>query len=119
MRRARRSASWRRAVAVSRSHPRQLLALDPPRLSHFLRRGEMQGLDAFLATHLSIVDANDPELRAVIDFLVTDMLVAIANFVQELGGAVDEVIPARAALEPILAAIESVDDSAALYAPSC
>ena len=88
--------------------PHQLLALDPTAVLTFLRRGELQGLDAFLARHLAVVDAGGPDLRAVIDFLVTDMLVAIANFVQELGGSVDAVIPARAALEPILAGIDSV-----------
>lgn len=88
--------------------PQQLLALDPTAILTFLRRGELQGLNAFLSTHLSIVDTEDPNLRAVIDFLVTDMLVAIANFVQDLGGTVDAVIPVRATLEPILAGIDSV-----------
>ncbi len=87
--------------------PRQLLALDPTAVLTFLRRGEMHGIDAFLTAHLAIVDDADADLRAVIDFLVTDMLVAIANFVQELGGTVDAVIPSRAALEPILADIDN------------
>lgn len=88
--------------------PRQLLALDPTAVLAFLRTGESPGLDAFLAAHLSVVDSDDPELRAVIDFLATDLLVAIANFIQELGGVIDEVIPPRARLEPILAGIDSV-----------
>ena len=88
--------------------PRQLLALDPTAVLTFLRKGELQGLDAFLAAHLSVASEQEPELRAVIDFLATDLLVAIANFTQELGGVIDEAIPARTQLEPILAGIDSV-----------
>lgn len=101
-----------RKLAPSRSGipcpPRQLLAIDPTAVLAFLRTGELKGLDAFLDTHLSVVDSDDPELRAIVDFLATDLLVAIANFIQELGGVIDEVIPPRTQLEPILAGIDSV-----------
>jgi two-component system response regulator YesN len=88
--------------------PRKLLALDPTAVLTFLRTGELQELDAFLAAHLSVVDGEDADLRAVVDFLATDLLVAIANFIQELGGLLDEVIPPRTQLEPILTGIDSV-----------
>ncbi len=88
--------------------PRQLLALDPTAVLTFLRTGELQGLDAFLTAHLSVATSDASEPRAVVDFLATDLLVAIANFIQELGGVIDDVIPPRAQLEPILAGIDSV-----------
>lgn len=88
--------------------PRQLLALDPTAVIEFLRTGALHGLDAFLDVHLSVITSDAPELRVVIDFLATDLLVAIANFTQELGGTIDDVIPPRAQLEPILAGINNV-----------
>ncbi|HQY91762.1 helix-turn-helix domain-containing protein [Caldilinea sp.] len=90
--------------------PRTLLALDPTAVITFLRRGELQNLESFLANHLSNTDSDAPELRLVIDFMATDVLVAVANFVQELGGAAGEVIPPRGELEPLLAAINCLDD---------
>lgn len=90
--------------------PHTLLAVDPTAVLTFLRRGELQALEPFLATHLSSVGVDAPELRAVIDFLATDVLVAVANFVQGLGGAAEEVIPPRAELESLLAALASADD---------
>lgn len=90
--------------------PMRLLALDPTAVITFLRRGDAQSLDSFLTAHLSIIDGVDTESRAVIDFLATDVLVAIANIVQELGGTVGEVIPERGELEPLLATIKNVDD---------
>lgn len=56
---------------------------------------ELQGLEQFLDGHLCTVHHGDPELRVMADFLATDLLVAIASFVQELGGSIDEVISER------------------------
>ena len=87
--------------------PKQLLALDPTAVITFLRRGELQGLERFLDAHLCMLPGGGSDLRMMADFLATDLLVAIAGFVQELGGSIDEVIPDRAELESLLAASES------------
>lgn len=94
--------------------PKQLLALDPTAVITFLRRGELQGLESFLDAHLSTVHGGDPNLASIADFLATDLLVAIASFVQELGGSIDDVISEHAELESLLAASESLEGLRAL-----
>jgi two-component system response regulator YesN len=94
--------------------PKQLLALDPTAVITFLRRGDLSGVERFLDVYLHGVHSGDPDLSMIADFLATDLLVAVASFVHELGGSLDEVIPQRAELEQLLAASASSEGLRAL-----
>ena len=94
--------------------PQQLLALDPTAAITFLRQGNLKEVDAFLETHLAAVHSDDVHLHALAEFLVTDLLVATAAFVQEFGGAPEDIMPVRDELTLLLAEGDSVPKLRAL-----
>ncbi|MCB0046065.1 MAG: response regulator [Caldilineaceae bacterium] len=82
--------------------PHRLPTLDPTAVIDFLRRGEPAGLDRFLDAYLGPVSPEDEDAAAMLEYLVTDLLVAVARFARELGGTLEDILPERAELQALV-----------------
>jgi len=74
-------------------NPRLLPQLESGAAAAFLRRGEAAGLDAFLEQYLRPLHAGDAEFAALANYLVTDVLVVVTHFAQELAVSLEELLP--------------------------
>lgn len=73
--------------------PKLLPQLEAGAASAFLRRGEAVGLDAFLEQYLRPLHDGDVEFAALANYLVTDVLVALTHFAQELDVTLEDLLP--------------------------
>jgi two-component system response regulator YesN len=73
--------------------PRSLPQLESGATATFLRRGDAAALDAFLDHYLSPLQEDDAEFMALANYVVTDVLIGVANFAQELDAAPAALLP--------------------------
>lgn len=94
--------------------PRELMAVDPTAAIAFLRTGDLHGIDPFLNVHLAPMSGQEPPSPAMVQFLVTDLLAAIARLVQAVGGVIEDLLPEREELEQRVGAADSLPKLRAL-----
>ena len=87
--------------------PRSLPQLESGAAAIFLRRGEAAALDAFLDQYLSPLHDSDAEFTALANYLVTDVLIVVTHFAQELDAPPEALLPGADAVEPTLAPFHS------------
>jgi two-component system response regulator YesN len=86
----------------------ELLKVDKSAVEDYLKFGVVGSFDAFFETFIRPLGETALRSAVVKDYIITDIVLATAKFVDELGGAVDQVIPELADIERVLAAIETI-----------
>ena len=83
--------------------PQSLPQLEPGAAAAFLRRGEVAALDGFLNHYLSPLRDGGAEFAALANYLVTDVLIVVTHFAQELDASPEELLPAADSMVSALA----------------
>ncbi len=78
-------------------------------IEDFLRQGTAEGLDALCETFLHPLGERALRSPAARSFVFTDIVLATARFVDELGGDVAELLPELNNLEAVLAGIDTIE----------
>lgn len=78
-------------------------------LEHFLKSGMEQDFDTFFEVYLQPVGASALRAQLVKHYIFMDILLTVAQFVSDLGGNVDQVIPEVHDVEMLLVAVTTVD----------
>lgn len=78
-------------------------------IEDFLRQGTAEGLDALCETFLHPLGERALRSPAARSFVFTDIVLATARFVDELGGDVAELLPELDNLEAVLAGIDTIE----------
>ena len=86
-----------------------LLKLDTSAVDKYLRCGARDEFDQFFDAFVGPVGEAALQSYLLKNYLLVDVVVATAQFVHELGGTVDEVVPELAAVQSLLANAQSVD----------
>jgi len=90
-------------------HEASLLQVDRSAVEDHLRFGSAEGFDAFFETFSRPL--GDRALRSSVakSYIFTDVVLATARFVDELGGDVDQIVPELRDIEAVLAGIATLD----------
>ncbi len=86
-----------------------LRRVDRSAVEDFLRQGTAEGLDALCETFLHPLGERALRSPAARGFVFTDIVLATARFVDELGGDVAELLPELDTLEAVLAGIDTAE----------
>ena len=101
--------SARRAAFSSGFDKAELLKVDKSAVEDYLRFGAAEDFDAFFETFIRPLGENALRSSVVKSYILTDIVLATARFVDELGGNVDQVVPELDNIETILASIETIE----------
>ena len=86
----------------------ELLKVDTSAVDDYLRFGTVESFAPFFDTFIRPLGETALKSAVVKNHIITDIVLAAARFVDELGGNIDQVIPEFASLETVLAGIETV-----------
>ena len=86
-----------------------LLKVDKLAVDDFLRCGVKEEFDGFFEAFVRPVGEAALKSYLLKNYLLVDVIVATAQFVHELGGVVDEVIPEVAAIQTLLECTQTVE----------
>jgi two-component system response regulator YesN len=86
-----------------------LLKVDKLAVDDFLRCGVKEEFDNFFEAFVRPVGEAALKSYLLKNYLLVDVIVATAQFVHELGGAVDDVIPELAAVQTLLECTQTVE----------
>jgi two-component system, response regulator YesN len=85
----------------------ELLKVDKSTVEDYLRFGTVEDFDAFFETYIRPLGETALRSSIVNHYILLDMVLATAKFVDELGGNVAQIIPEFDIIETILAGIET------------
>lgn len=94
--------------AQAEAHKLALLKLDASAVTQFLKHGAKTEVDDFFANYLQPLGETQEVSRLVIQYLVTHLILSAANFIRELGGQPETVIPEINHLGKLLSGIHSL-----------
>jgi two-component system response regulator YesN len=86
------------------------LHLDRRALERFLRQGSLGDFDPFFSAYVGSSEVNANALRRYREYLMMDVTIAAATFVEELGGTVSEIVPEAALASAMWKEIHTVED---------
>ena len=86
-----------------------LLKVDRSTVEDYLRLGSVGGFDPFFDAFVHPLGVSARRSPAVSSYIFTDIVLATAKFVDELGGDVDEVVPELEEVGTVPAGIESAE----------
>jgi two-component system, response regulator YesN len=86
-----------------------LLKVDKAAVENYLRCGTKEEFDKFFEAFVQPVGETALKSYLLKNYLLVDVIVATAQFVHELGGAIDEVVPGLAAVQTLLANTQTVE----------
>ncbi len=96
--------------APDRPHRRaDLLKPDSSAMMRMLRSGVRADFDQFFASYLAPLGDVDQRSRVLIDYVFTDVVLSAANFLRELGGNPEELLPDLRHPETLLADVQDLD----------
>jgi two-component system, response regulator YesN len=76
-----------------RAQPATLLQLEPQAVEKFLTGGVRADFDSFFAGFIKPIPMGEPVPKLFLEYLFLDILLITANFISELGGQTEQVIP--------------------------
>jgi len=86
-----------------------LLKVDKSAVEDYLRSGTVEGFDAFFETFSRPLGERALRSPVAKNYIFTDVVLASARFVDELGGDVDQVVPELGSIETVLEGIAGVE----------
>jgi two-component system response regulator YesN len=86
-----------------------LLKVDKSAVEDFLRCGVKEEFDKFFEAFVQPVGETALKSYLLKYYLLVDIIVATAQFINELGGIIDEVVPELAAIQTLLANTQTVE----------
>jgi two-component system response regulator YesN len=86
-----------------------LLKAHKPAVEHYLRSGTAEGMDALFESFVRPLGERALRSPIVKAFIFTDIVLATARFVDELGGDTGEVVPELDNLETVVSDIEGIE----------
>jgi two-component system, response regulator YesN len=86
-----------------------LLKVDKSAVENYLRRGVKEEFDKFFEAFVRPVGETALKSYLLKNYLLVDVIVATAQFVDESGGVVDDVVPELAAIQTLLANTQTVE----------
>lgn len=89
--------------------PVALSKVDRSALEHYLKSGMGQDFDHFFDVYLQPVGASVLRAQLVKHYIFMDILLTVAQFVSDLGGDVDQVIPELHHVEQLLVNVTTID----------
>ena len=101
--------SGRRAGFNSGFDNARLLKVDKSAVEDYLRFGAVEGFSAFFETFIRPLGENALRSSVARDYILTDIVLTTARFVDELGGNVAQVIPELDNIETVLPRVETVE----------
>jgi len=87
----------------------ELLKVDKSAIENYLKCGVIEGFDAFFDAAIRPLTSTVLLSNAIKDYILMDIIVGTARFVNELGGNVDEVIPGLDRIELILTNVKTFE----------
>ncbi|MBN1145616.1 MAG: response regulator [Anaerolineales bacterium] len=87
------------------------LKLDQSALEHYLKSGMAQDFDAFFDAYLQPVGKAALRSQLVKHYIFVDVILTAAQFVSDLDGDIDQVIPEIHHVDKLLAKVKSVDQT--------
>lgn len=96
------------------ARPTELLKLDPGAPERFLKVGSRAGFDDFFAAFIAPLKDSAPTNRLFLEYISLDLLLTAANFVNDLGGQAEQVIPELAQSEQLLNRLRTFDQVTSL-----
>jgi two-component system, response regulator YesN len=88
-----------------------LLKPDSSAMMLMLRSGVRADFDRFFASYLVPLGDVDQRSRVLIDYVFTDVVLSAANFLRELGGSPEELLPDLRHPEALLADVQDLDQA--------
>lgn len=85
----------------------ELMKLEQAKLRDFLLFGNAQDCDAFFDDHLQAVGEAAAHSYLIKHYLFVDIILAVAQFVSDLGGDVDQVVPEIHSIDELLHDVET------------
>ena len=101
--------SWRRAGLNSGFDNARLLRVNKSAVEDYLRFGAVEGFSAFFETFIRPLGENALRSSVARDYILTDIVLTTARFVDQLGGNVAQVIPELDNIETVLPRVETVE----------
>jgi two-component system, response regulator YesN len=101
--------SGRRAGFNSGFDNARLLKVDKSAVEDYLRFGAVEGFSAFFETFIRPLGENALRSSVARDYILTDIVLTTARFVDQLGGNVAQVIPELDNIETVLPRVETVE----------
>ena len=87
----------------------RLLKVDKSAVEDYLRFGAVEGFSAFFETFVRPLGENALRSSVARDYILTDIVLTTARFVDKLGGNVAQVIPELDNIETVLPRVETVE----------
>jgi two-component system response regulator YesN len=87
----------------------ELMKLGQAKIKGFLLFGDAQDCDAFFDDHLQAVGKAALHSYLIKHYLFVDIILAVAQFVSDLGGEVDQVVPEIHSIDELLHDVETYD----------
>jgi two-component system response regulator YesN len=87
----------------------ELMKLERAKIREFLLFGDAQDCDAFFDDHLQAVGEAASHSYLIKHYLFVDIILAVAQFVSDLGGDVDRVVPEIHSIDDLLHDVETYD----------
>jgi len=101
--------SGRRAGFNSGFDNARLLKVDKSAVENYLRFGAVEGFSAFFETFIRPLGETALRSSVARDYILTDIVLTTARFVDQLGGNVAQVIPELDNIETVLPRVETVE----------
>jgi two-component system response regulator YesN len=101
--------SGRRAGLNSGFDNARLLRVNKSAVEDYLRFGAVEGFSAFFETFIRPLGENALRSSVARDYILTDIVLTTARFVDQLGGNVAQVIPELDNIETVLPRVETVE----------
>lgn len=89
----------------------ELMKLGQARVKDFLLFGDVQDCDAFFDDYLQEVGEAASHSYLIKHYLFVDIILAVAQFVSDLGGDVDQVVPEIHSIDELLHDVETYDQT--------
>jgi two-component system response regulator YesN len=87
----------------------ELMKLEQARIRDFLLLGNAQDCDRFFDNHLKAVGEAALQSYQIKHYLFVDIILSVAQFVSDLGGNVDEIVPEIHDIDELLLVVETHD----------
>lgn len=91
------------------AEPIELLQLDRSALEKYLKFGTLQDYDKYYFTHLQTVSEESLRSDLIRNYLLVDVVLTISQFIGNLGGKAEQIIPEINDVEGLLNSVADVD----------